>query len=672
MTALLPSQEFVYVRTYSRWLEQEGRRERWEETVARYFQFMRKKFDHLPEKVFRKSQKAVLEMDVMPSMRALWAAGPALEQNSITGYNCCSMVFKDLFALPELFYILMCGAGVGFSVERQYIEKMPTVKRQTGEGVGVHVVGDDKEGWADALHIGLKTWFDGKDIEFDFSRVRPRGARLKTMGGRASGPGPLRKLLEFVRQVVLSAQGRQLTSVEWLDLGNMIGEVVVVGGVRRSSEITFSDLDDVGMRDAKDFSKCVVPVHRYMSNNSVAYQTKPTMIEFMREWTSLAASGSGERGIFNVQAAMKACERRAKKDPRFLERWGFSSWEDLAKHLRTNPCGEILLLAILGQFCNLTEVVVRAEDTIVTLIDKVKTAVWLGAMQACLTDFPYLRPSFKATCEEERLLGVSLTGQYDNLAVLTEDNLRALRGVAVSEARKATKALGVNMSAAITTGKPSGTVSQLVNSASGAHPRFSKWQIRRYRINGADPLFRMLRDQGLKFSPENGQGPEEVVRRRNELISGGRDPEEAKILVPDWSPDQVQTWVAEFPIAAPKGAVCRSEVTALDQLEWYLRIKRNWCEHNQSMSIYVRDEEWMAVGSWVYDHFDEIGGLSFFPYDNGKYLQAPNEEITEQEYLERLSNFPKIDYQQLGRYEVEDNTTGAQQLACSAAGGCDV
>jgi ribonucleoside-diphosphate reductase alpha chain len=476
---------------------------------------MRRKFEaKVPKKVWSKSEDAVRSMGTMPSMRAFWAAGEALEKNNIIGYNCCSMVFKDLQSPVELFYILMCGAGVGFSIEKQFIGQMPAVARSTPEGVGVHVVGDSREGWALALKAGLEAWFAGKDIEFDVTMVRPRGARLKTMGGRASGPAPLLKLLDFVRNIVFQAAGRQLTSEEWLDIGNMIGEVVVVGGVRRSSEITFSDLEDTLIRDAKDFTKGPIPRHREMSNNSVCYNGRPPITTFMKEWASLAASGSGERGIFNLKAAMDACPRRA-----VVKSIGGVSveWTILGLTLRTNPCGEINLLALMGQFCNLTEVVVRAEDTFATLAEKVKTAVWLGAMQSCLTDFPFIRPSFKEACEVERLLGVSLTGQMDNPKLMTADRLSDLKDVAIRECRKACKALGINMSAAITTGKPSGTVSQLVNCASGGHPRHAQFYIRRYRINATDPLYRMMKAQGVPFSPENGQGPEGVERLREGL-----------------------------------------------------------------------------------------------------------------------------------------------------------
>lgn len=653
---LSPYQEFIFYRTYSRWVDELGRRETWPETHERYFSFMEKKFGHLvPKKVFSKCRSNVLDLKVMGSMRALWAAGPALEKNNITGYNCCSMVIKDLQSFVELFYILMCGTGVGFSVENQFIKQLPVVKPQTGEFVGVHVVGDDKEGWGNALKIGMETWFDGKDIEFDVSKVRRRGSRLKTMGGRASGPEPLTKMLEQVKKIILDCQGQQLRDIDCLDISNHIADAVVVGGVRRSSEISFSDLDSTLMRHAKDFP---IPSQRYMSNNSIAYMGRPDMLTFMREWTALAASGSGERGIFNVKAASEACPRRVGK------KLGVE-WEEFWRFLRTNPCGEILLMALMGQFCNLTTVVVRAGDTFDDLVEKVTSAVWLGAMQSALTDFPYIRPSFKAISDEERLLGVSLSGQMDNPALLSAERLNDLRLVAIKVARKASKALGINMSAAITCGKPDGTNSQFVNSSSGCHTRWSDYYLRRVRISSTDPLFKMMRAQGVVFTPENGQGPLATIRKRQELIAKGRSYEEAQVLVPEWNEDQVMTWVCAFPIMSPPGAKTRYDMDAIEQLEWYLKLKKNWCEHNQSMTVYVKDNEWLKVGSWVWEHFDEIIGITFLPFDNGKYEQAPYEEISAEEYRRLIGLFPKIDYQQLSKYETEDNTTGAQQYACS-------
>jgi len=512
----------------------------------------------------------------------------------------------------------MCGTGVGLTVEKQFIDQMPAVKPFTGMIVGVHAVGDSREGWATSLKVGLETWFEGKDVIFDYSKVRPRGARLKTMGGRASGPEPLARLHQFARSVIIGAQGRKLTDVEWLDVGNMCGLVTEVGGIRRAAEISFSDLESYAMRHAKDFP---IAEQRRQSNNSAVYHGKPDMITFMREWTALAASGSGERGIFNLEAAQKACPRR-----------------ESSAFFRTNPCGEINLRVDTGEFCNLSEVIVRSTDTFASLQEKVKSAVWLGAMQACLTDFPFLRSSFKEMCEKERLLGVSLTGIMDNPKLMTNDRLEDLREVAIRECRKACKALGINMSTAITTGKPSGTVSQLVNCASGGHPRYDKYYIRRYRISATDPLYRMMKAQGVKFVPEVGQGPE---------------------------PENVMAWVVEFPEAAPVRALTRHDVSAIEQLGWYLKLKKHWCEHNQSMTVYVKENEWLQVASWVYDHFDDISGVSFLPFDGGKYELAPYESITKEEYEKRFLELPAIDYSQLAKYENDDNTTGASTPACS-------
>lgn len=651
-----PLQEFVFYRTYSRWVDELGRRETWEEVVARYFDFFKAKMgDRVPKKVWSKVQESVLDMKVMPSMRAIWSAGPALDATNVAGYNCAFVAFSDLLAPSELFYVLMCGAGVGFSVEQQFISNTPVVARQTGAGAGVHVVKDSKEGWADSLKAGLQAWFTGVDVEFDFSHVRPRGARLKTMGGRASGPEPLKELLEFVRETVLAAQGRKLTSLEWLDIGNKIAESVVVGGVRRSSEISFSDLDDRLIRHAKDFSLAPFPAHRFMSNNSAVYYGRPDMVTFMHEWAALAKSGSGERGIFNVETATLGAPRRKNV------------------LMRTNPCGEIHLRN--RQFCNLSEVVVRKGDTFADLTEKVKSAVWLGAMQACLTDFPYLSHEWKDNCEEERLLGVSLTGQMDAPKLMTAERLADLKEIAIKEAAKACKALGINMAAAITTGKPSGTVSQLVDAASGAHPRFAKYYIRRVRISAQDPLCQMLRAQGVPMMPENGQSREEHEEARRQKVavstahraSIGLPPltkQEIDIFFPVWTEDSVTTWVVSFPEKAPEGAITKDEVTAIDQLEWYKKVRMNWCEHNQSITVYVRENEWLEVGDWVYKNFDIISGVSFLPFDGGSYKQAPYEEIDRAQYLEMKKNFPTIDYTKLSKFELDDHTTGAQSLAC--------
>lgn len=651
MLQMSESQRFVHISKYAKWLDSEGRREvSWEETATRYLNFMKARNPEVPASVWKLTEQHLLALGVVPSMRAVQMAGPALERNNVMGYNCAYTPFTSLKSVVDLLYILMCGTGVGFSVESQYIKQMPVVALWKGDGAGVFVVEDTTEGWADSLMAGLEAWFSGKDIEFDYSKIRARGTRLKTKGGRASGPGPLKKLHDFCRDLICKAQGRQLESTEWLDIGNMIGDIVVVGGVRRAAEINFSDLDDEGMRHAKDFP---FPQYRSNSNNSAVYHSKPSAIAFMKEWSSLAASGSGERGIFNLSAIKNLLPARRQ----------FSA------DMRCNPCAEILLRP--NEFCNLTEAVVRASDDFDDLIEKVKVAVWLGCIQAKMTDFPYIHPDFKKNCEEERLLGVSLTGQMDNPKLMTEEKLQILRKYAIKEAKKASACLGINMPVAITTGKPSGTVSKLVGSGDGAHPWYAKYMLRRYRLNSTDPLYKMMRAQGVKFTPENGQGPAAVEARRQEMVKAGRDEAEAKILVPDWSEDQVSTWVFAVPVAAPKGAVTRDQVTAIDQLEHYKKMLDNWCEHNQSVTIYVRDEEWLKVGSWVYENFDKLVAVSFLPYDGGRYEQPPYEEISRDDYDKHLKEFPKLDYSQLSKYENDDETTGAQQLACMA-GGCDI
>lgn len=646
------SQKFVYYRTYARWLEEQGRREsEWEETVERYFSFMRKRFSgsEIPLRMFDSVQKKVNEMEVMPSMRMVWTAGEALEQNHIVGYNCCYLPIVDLQSFVEVFYILMCGTGVGFSVEKQYISELPAVKARTESEPERFVVPDSREGWADSLKVGLEAWFNGRDVEFDYSQVRPKGARLKTMGGRASGPQPLKELHTFARNLILSASGRQLSSVECLDLSNKIGQVVVVGGVRRSSQISFSDIEDEAMRHAKEWP---VPEHRYMSNNSAVYKGKPPREVFNAEWRALELSGTGERGIFNAQSILgKPNNRRV-----------FSDW-------RTNPCGEILLRA--RQFCNLSEVVIRPYDTFETINEKVAAATFIGVIQSTFTDFKYIRPDFKKNCEEERLLGVSLTGQLDNPAIMTPENLAAWKKTALATAKTVAGALKINVSVAITTGKPSGTVSQLVDCASGAHARHAPFFIRRYRISATDPLFKMMKSQGVKFVPEVGQGPESVSKKRIQMEMEGWSVEQAKVVIPDWTPESVSTWVVEFPMKSPSFAVFRNDITAISQLEWYLKVQKNWCEHNQSITVYVKEDEWDKVGDWVYENFDAISGVSFLPHDGGHYELAPYEDIDEETYGRMIAELPIVDYSELSKFEMEDNTEGAQTLACVGAS-CEI
>lgn len=622
----LPSQEFVYYRTYSKWLDDQKRREFYPESVDRYIEFLKsniKSEKTIPDKVWKKVRSSMMDLSVMGSMRALWAAGPAAEKDNVTMYNCSFLVMDCWIAFAEVLYILMCGTGVGFSVQQKYISQLPVIKQQTSGGAGLFVIVDSREGWADALKFGMNAWANGQDVEFDYSQLRPKGARLKTMGGRSSGPEPLRKLLTYTRETMLKAQGRQLTDLEVMDMVCEIAEIVVVGGVRRSSLICISDLGSIEIRFAKDFSKGAFPVRRYMANISATYDKKPSTEEFIEEWLAIVKSKAGERGIFNLHAAKKTSPIRRMA-------------ELIAG---TNPCGEILLRIM--QFCNLSEVVVRAGDDFETLREKVATAVWLGAMQSSFTFFPYLRPEWKANCDEERLLGVSLTGQMDNMELLNPHNLKLLKNYAIKVARQASKILGINMSVAITTGKPSGTVSQLVCCGSGMHLWWSQYHIRRYRISAHDPLFQMLRDNGVPYYPEVGQ----------EFGSAS-------------------TYVLEFPIKAPEGAKTRHDMNALQQLEWYKQIVTNWAEHNQSATIYVKDEEWLAVAKWVYENFSIINGISFLPDDGGQYELAPYEEITKEKYEERMALFPKIDYTQLSKYEEDDNTTGAKAYGC-VGGACD-
>ena len=614
--------EFIYKRTYSRWLEEENRREDWPETIERFIGFIISERPDIPEKTVNKIRKYMMEFAVMPSMRFLWAAGPAAKADNTTIYNCSFAKINSIEAFAECLYILMCGTGFGFSVEQEEINKLPEVPEiKSGLPVKPILIEDSKKGWADSVKTLMECLYDGQNQYFDYSGIRPEGARLMTMGGRASGPQPLVKLHDFIRETMHNAQGRQLTSLEAHDICNQIAEIVVVGGVRRSSQISLSDLHDKDMRHAKEWP---FPIKRAMANNSAIYREKPSAGEFLTEWAALALSGTGERGIFNLEAAQnKAPSRR---------------YAPLIQG--TNPCGEIMLRDM--EFCNLSEVVVRAEDDLDTLLDKVETATWLGVIQSSFTNFPYLRETWKKNCDKECLLGVSLTGQMDNPSILSSDALKALKSRVIRISRKASGILGTRMPTATTCVKPSGTVSQLVDSASGVHPRYSQYYIRRYRISANDPLFKMMKDVGIPCNPENGQTEEDA-----------------------------NTWVLEFPVKSPEGCITRKDVTALDQLSHYKNLQHNWCEHNASMTVYVRDDEWFEVGNWVYKNWDIINGVSFLPYDGGHYKLAPYEEIDVHSYERLIKDLPRIVYSELANYESEDNTQGKQELACSGDK-CDI
>lgn len=649
---LSPSQEFVYVRTYARWLPALGRREQWNETVDRYVSFLAEERGTLvPKKVLRKISEGVLGMHVMPSMRLLWAAGDAARADNVTAYNCAFAEIDAINSFSECLYILMCGSGYGFSVTNDSVAKLPVVPHLTGESLGTYVIEDSKAGWADSVKQLMTALYAGKDVDMNYTQCRPRGSRLITMGGRASGPGPLALLHQYIREVFEHAQGRKLKTIECHDICNQIAEIVVVGGVRRSSQISLSDLDDEDMRWAKEHP---FPLRRTMANNSAIYTSRPSATAFLKEWAALANSGTGERGIFNLDAARTCSPER----------------RDASKIRGVNPCSEILLRS--KQFCNLSEIVVRPDDDLDSLLEKVETATWMGAIQSTFTDFPYLGPTWKRNCDEERLLGVSITGQMDNPAALTADALRALRARAIKVSKHASAKLGIAISAAITCVKPSGTVSQLVDSASGLHPRYAPYYLRRYRVAAIDPVVPLLQSVEFPLSPETGQREAdwELARR---LHKQGKPFTQACTIFNkgDWSPDAVMTWVATFPQASPSTAKVRTDMSALDQLEWYKHVQTNWCEHNASCTVYVRDEEWFEVGNWVYKHWDVINGVSFLPHSGGHYEQMPYEECSKSTYEAAVESLPVIDYNELSKYEKDDMGGGSKEAAC-VGGACEI
>ena len=622
-----PYRAFIYTRTYSRWIEEQNRRETWEESVDRYLAFMRENLGaKLTEDEYSEIREYVLWQKVMPSMRLLWSAGAPARRTNATAYNCSFIAPQNFQDFGEILYLLTCGCGVGFTVESHVVDKLPEVKKRWMEKFiahSLHVVDDSREGWANALVLGMTKWYNGEDVVFDYSKVRPAGARLKTMGGRASGPEPLKGLLDFTKKTILLRQGEKLRPIDVHDIICKIGDIVVMGGVRRSSEISLSDLSDPEMRTAKFGEFWKNEPQRQMANNSVAYKTKPTQQEFMEEWLSLMKSGSGERGIFNRAGLEKQMPKRR--------------WEKLGDHFATtgtNPCGEITLRS--KEFCNLTEVVARAEDTLETLLDKIRIATILGTYQSSLTNLPYLSEEWKKNCDEDRLLGVSITGQYDCPVVRNPDVLTSLRLKAISINQEYAERFGISPSSSITCVKPSGTVSQLVNASSGMHPRHAPYYIRRVRITNTDPLFHLMRDAGVSFKQDN----------------------EA-------------TMVLEFPTKAPDGAITRHDVNALSQLEHWKMLKENYTEHNPSCTVYIAEDEWIAVADWLWKNWDIIGGLSFLPKNEHVYKNAPYEDITKEQYEEMVSKFPTIDYSKLPSYEYEDSTQGSQELACSA-GGCDI
>ena len=620
---------FIHKSRYARYLETEQRRESWEETVARLMVYVQSKVPELTTDPVYKDKlielhNAILNLEVMPSMRLLMTAGEACERDNISAYNCSYLAINNKRAFSEALYILMNGTGVGFSCERQEINKLPILPDKFKEVDDVIVVGDSKLGWAKAFKKLLSSLWEGDIPKVDYSKIRPAGSRLKTFGGRASGPDPLRKLFNFTIDLFKQAASRKLNSIEVHDIMCMIGEIVVVGGVRRSALISLSNLTDKRMRDAKSGAWYNDHPYRGLANNSVAYTERPDSETFMEEWLALVKSKSGERGIFNRVASQAQAGRWGRRDP--LLSYG------------TNPCSEIILRD--KQFCNLTEVVVRGNDTESTLANKVSLATILGTIQSTFTSFQFLSEEWKKNTEEERLLGVSLTGIMDCKVTNKPDPamLERLRDAARKTNTELSEVLGIPPSASITCVKPSGTVSQLVDSASGIHARHSSYYIRRVRIDKKDPVYTFLKEKGF--------------------------PVEDEVFRPD------STAVFSFPVKAPKGAITRNDMTALEQLNLWLIYQRHWCEHKPSVTITVTDNEWPEVGAWVWKHFDEVSGISFLPHSNHTYQQAPYEEINEEQYKELASKMPgEVNWQEL--LEKDDNTEGSQTLAC-VGGTCEI
>ena len=634
-----PLGEFVYYRTYSRWIDAEGRRETWIETVDRYMNFMK---DHLGKKLSTKEyaevREGILKQEAMPSMRLMQFAGPAAKRTHTCAYNCSYIAPESFQDFAEVMYISMCGVGAGWSVESQNIQKLPQIKYQTGKNEPTFVIPDHKEGWADALALGMNTWADGKDIEFDFSKIRPAGAKLTLGGGKASGPDPLKDLLRFTRTKMLAKQGKRLSNIDAHDILCKIGEIVVAGGVRRSAMISLSDLDDTEIRDAKKGQFYLTESQRSLANNSAVYTAKPSNDEFLTEWVALMKSGSGERGIFNRSGLMTTLPERRRK---LWEKKGIILDGRIIKPVGTNPCGEIILQS--KQFCNLSEVVCRADDTEKSLLRKIKLATILGTYQSTLTNFPYLSKDWEKNCNEERLLGVSMTGQWDSQAAHDPKTLGKLRAEAERVNKIYAKRFGVGESSCIISTKPTGTVSQVVDSSSGMHPRHSKYYIRRIRISAMDALFKMLKDQGIPYFPEVGQNIETA-----------------------------NTYVLEFPVKAPAHSkIFKDSLTAIEQLEHWKMVKVHYTDHNPSTTISVGENEWIEVANWLYNNWDIVGGLSFLSRDNHVYKLAPYEEIDEKKYIEMKSALAHVDFAKIVTYEKSDETDVKKELAC-AGGVCEI
>lgn len=622
-------EEFIFKSRYAKWLEKEKRRENWDETVTRlvnYYHTAHDEHGFLDQQDYEEIHSAIYNLEVMPSMRALMSAGPALDRCHVPAYNCAYLPVDSLRSFDEAMYILMCGTGVGFSVESKYVEQLPRIAEQLEPTDTTIVVGDSKEGWARAFRELLSLLVGGRIPKWDVSRVRPAGARLKTFGGRASGPGPLENLFEFSVRLFSGAAGRRLSTLECHDLMCKVADIVVVGGVRRSAMISLFDCTDDRMTKSKSGAWWEANGQRRLANNSAVYENRrPDVGFFMNKWTEIYESHSGEPGLFSRAACQSIAARSGRRDASF--------------DFGTNPCSEIILRPF--QFCNLTEVVVRSTDTVESLKRKARIAAILGTIQSSFTDFKYLRKKWQDTCNEERLLGVSLTGICDNLPLLEGSILREIKQVVIDTNKEWAERLGIQQSVATTCVKPSGTVSQLVNSASGLHARHSPYYIRTVRADNKDPLTVFLKDAGVYWEPD--------------LMA------------------KESTSVFYFPIKSPDGAVTRHNQTALEALELWKHLQDHWCEHKPSATINVKEEEWPEVGAWVYKNFDTLSGVSFLPYDGGTYKQAPYTEVSKEDWEKWVLEHPTptINWDDLRLYETEDSTTGSQELACTG-GVCEV
>lgn len=617
-------QEFIFYQFYARWRDDLGRRETWLEAIDRFMDYMRERLgDKLNMAEYKEVRDAILTREICPSMRLLWSAGDACRATNVCAYNCAYIAPTTWRDLSEIMYVSMCGAGCGFATEPENVEQFPQIQKQSGKKHPTIVVEDSKEGWCEAYVEACEVWASGGDVEIDYSHLRPAGARLITMGGRSSGPAPLRELMNFTRSKMLARQGRRLSTLDLHDIICQIGLIVVAGGVRRSALISLSSLDDQAMRDAKKGAFWQTDGQRSMANNSAVYEAKPSAGDFLEEWTALVTSGTGERGIFNRGGLESQVPAR---------RW--EAIKDTAQ-MGVNPCGEIYLQP--KQFCNLTSIVVRPEDDMENLKRKMRLATIIGTYQATLLDFGYLDAAWRENCAAEQLLGVSITGYYDNEVVRNDTNLDTLRKEAIKANKVYAKRLGATPSNAITCVKPHGNSGQLLGVGSGMHPWYAKYYIRRVRISVNDPLLKLATDQGVPVFPEVG-----------------------------YSTSTATTMVLEFPVKAPEGAIVARDVSALTMLEEWKRIKTHFTEHNPSVTIYVGDDEWLKVANFVYENWDIVGGLSFLPRNDHVYQLAPYEEITKEEFEARTKALGDLDFAKLVVYEQHDQTTGAKEVACSA------